>query len=219
MPGYSPQPPGPPARSGGRRMLATCLRCRHHRRRSSPAPAAAVITVQARDTTAAAAGSVACTRDGHRRSAHTRTTGPACQPRRRTAKRASRAGSSRGNLTKSAQPRWQFFPQGSRSAILRCSRILNGQPRCSRPAASTRQASDALESNIAPGTTSVLAEAAHTTREGTPCSWRRHTDKFDPITGNADDIAVEASDADGRLVRLVWRRSGKDSAPWLLVRS
>lgn len=55
------------------------------------------------------------------------------------------------------------------------------------------QASEALRTRIAPGTTPVLANAADTTVKAFRVLGDAYT-KFEPIAGNAHDLAVEASD-------------------------
>ena len=55
------------------------------------------------------------------------------------------------------------------------------------------QASEALRAKIAPGTTPVLAAAANTTVKAFHVLGESYA-TFDPIAGNAHDIAVEASD-------------------------
>lgn len=55
------------------------------------------------------------------------------------------------------------------------------------------QASEALRAKIAPGTTPVLANAADTAAKAFRVLGDSYT-KFEPIAGNAHDLAVEASD-------------------------
>ena len=180
MPGYSPQPPGPPAGSGRRRWLplvaagiiggviASPGGCSHHSpgsryHRSDP-------------------GSVAYTGNGHRRRRPHPRRRRRCQPRRPTARRASRAGFPQAIWPKPSVRAVQVLParrQGWRSCDP--ARTRSGPPRCRSAANFYRQAGDVLTRHRSWNHSRPRRSCPHG-GEGAPLPWRRHTASAIPST-------------------------------------
>ena len=133
-----------------------------------------------------------CSRNRHRRSAHTCGAGSAADAQ------ADRQTCQQGFLatqapTKSATDALAVLPAGMK--VLDPAVQQNPEWASAVRSAGNfyTQASDVLHEKIAPGTTPVLAEAANTTVKAFRVLGDSYT-KFEPIAGNAHDIAVEASD-------------------------
>lgn len=196
--GYMPQPPGPPSGNGRRRwpilfaagIIGAVI----------ASAAAAGITLQARDTTAATPelpAPVTVT------VAAPTPAAPAPLPTSQADRQTCRQGwINAGNLIKSAQAAVTVLPPDVKVGDPATASNPEWAEAVKLAANYYRQASSALESNIAPGTTPVLAEAAQTSVK----ALRLLGDAIrtsDPITGNAVTIANETTQQTGALcVRL-----------------
>jgi hypothetical protein len=188
MPGYSPHPPGPPSGTGRRGWPV--LVAAGVAGAIIASLAAAVITINTRDTPATSAAPTPVTV----------TVGaptPAPPGPLPTAK-ADRQTCQVGFIgtqapTKSAADALSILPSG----VKVLDPAVQANPQWSAAVQSAgrfyEQASDALESQIAPGTSPVLAQAAHTAVDAFRLVGNAY-ENFDPIAGNAYEIALSASD-------------------------
>lgn len=189
MPGYSPQPPGPPAGSGRRRwpVLVTAGVIGA----AIASVAATVITVQARDTTTASPESPVPTTVTVLAPA---SPAPAPLPTAQADRQTCQVGFIGTQApTKSAAEALATLPPG----VKVLDPAVQANPEWSAAVRSAgrfyKQASDALGSQIAPGTSPVLAQAAHTAVDAFQLVGNAYV-TFDPIAGNAYEIALSASD-------------------------
>ena len=190
VPGWPPQQPGPPPG-------------RPHRRRHWPvyttaavlsaviaSVAAAAITVQFRDSGAPASPteSAPVTVTVPSPTASAPTPLPTGQADQQTCRQGWIPA---GNLTKEAISALQVLPAGTQVG----DPAVQANPQWSAAvrdaATSYTRAADALDSAIAPGTTPVLAEAAHTAVDALRLLGDAMI-KGDPINGNAAEIANSA---------------------------
>lgn len=188
-PRYSPQPPGPPAGFGRRwptLLAASAIGA------VVASAAAALITVQARETSPPigpeAPAPVTVT---------VAAPTPASPPPLPTAQ-ADRQTCQEGFLatqapTKAATDALAILPAGMKVLDPAVQQNPEWASAVRSAGAYYEQASEALRAKIAPGTTPVLAEAADTTVKTFRVLGDSYT-TFEPIAGNAHDIAVEASD-------------------------
>jgi hypothetical protein len=190
IPGYSPQPPGPPANIGRRRwptlLVAGAIGA------VATSAAAALITVQARDTS-----SPVVTEAPAPVTVTVAAPTPASPPPLPTAQ-ADRQTCQEGFLatqapTKAATDALAVLPAGMKVLDPAVQQNPEWTSAVRSAGAYYTQASEALRTKIAPGATPVLAEAANTTVKAFRVLGDSYT-KFEPIAGNAHDIAVEASD-------------------------
>lgn len=198
-PGYSPQPPGPPARS---RRRWTALVAAAVIGGIIASTAAAVITVQARDdntTSAAASLPTPVTVTVAAPTPAPPSPLPTSQADRQT---CQQGWGNAGNLIRSAQAAVSVLPPDVKVGDPATTSNPQWAEAVQQAADFYSQASSALESSIAPGTTPVLAEAALTSVK----ALRLLSDAIktsDPITGNAISIANETTQQTGALcVRL-----------------
>jgi len=187
MPGYSPQPPGPPTGSGKRRWLPLVSAVVIGGAITSLA--AAVITVQTRDTdatTEAAPTPVTVTVEVPTPPPPAPL--PAAQADRQTCQQGWIPA---GNLADAAVRALQVLPAGVKVGDPAIQSNPEWAAAVQNAADSYRRAGDALDRAIAPGTTPVLAEAAHTAVK----ALRFLGDaigKGDPVNGNAGEIVDAA---------------------------
>jgi|SRR5271166_712583 len=190
MPGYSPLPPGPPADDRRRRwpvvVAAGVVGA------VVAAVAAAVITVQARNATTVTAPQAP---------APVTVTVPAptpASPAPLPTAQADRQTCQQGWLAtqdpaKAATNALAILPPGAKILDPAVQNNPEWAAAVRRAGEFYQQASDALQAQIAPGSTPVLTQAANTAVKAFHVLGNSYT-KFDPISGNAHDIAVKASD-------------------------
>lgn len=189
MPGYSPQPPGPPADIGRRRwpvlLTAGAIGA------VIAAAVAAVITVQGRGTSSPAVteppAPVTVTV-----AAPTRPP-PAPLPTSQADRQTCQEGwVPAGKLIDSATAALNVLPQGMKINDPAVQTTPEWADAVVKAGGFYRQASDALETQIAPGATPILLEAANTAAKALR-SLGDATSAPGDINGNAFDIANEAA--------------------------
>jgi len=189
-PGFPPPPPSPPARSGRSRIWPLVLAAGIIGAVLASATAA-IVTVQARGTTAALPESVAPV-------TITVAAPTPAPPAPLPVEQADRQTCQEGFLatqapTKSATDALAVLPAGMKVLDPAVQQNPEWASAVRSAGSFYTQASDVLHDKIAPGTTPVLAEAANTTAKAFRVLGDSYT-QFEPIAGNAHDIAVEASD-------------------------
>lgn len=188
MAGYPP-PPGPPS-GGRRRRLWPMLVAAAAGGAVVASGAAALITTQARDTVAAPASPMPSTVTIPAPTPAPPAPLPAAQADRETCQ-VGFVGTQQP--TKSAAQALAILPSGMKvlDPAVRSNPVWAGAVRSAGE--SYRQASDALRAHIAPGTTPVLAQAANTAVSAFRLVGDAYV-AFDPIAGNAFEMALESSD-------------------------
>lgn len=187
MPGYPPLPPDPPADRNRRWPFLVAAAAIS----AVVASAAAVaITIQAQDTTATPGSP---TRETITVAAPT-PAAPAPLPTTEADHQTCQVGFVGTQApTKAAAQALALLPPGVKVLDPAVQANPDWAAAVRRAGDFYKQASDALRTQIAPGTTPVLAQAANAAVSAFQVLGNAYRD-FDPIAGNAHDIALAASD-------------------------
>lgn len=192
-PGYPPQPPGyppPPQRPPSSRKRWPALVVAGVIGALIASTAAAVITVQARGTSESQEAPAPVTVTVAAPTPAAPAPLPVDQANRQTCQEGFIATQA---PTKSATEALSILPAGVKVLDPAVQQNPEWASAVGTAGGYYTQASEALRAKIAPGTTPVLANAADTAVKAYRVLGDSYT-KFEPIAGNAHDLAVEASD-------------------------
>lgn len=188
-PGYPPLPPGPPS-GGQRRRRWPVLVAAAAVGAVVAAGAATLITTQARDTASPSAAAQPSTVTVPAPI----PSGPAPLPAAQADRETCQVGFIGTQApTKSAAQALAILPPGVKVLDPAVRNNPTWEEAVRTAGESYRQASDALRAHIAPGTTPVLAQAANTAVSAFRLVGDAYV-TFDPIAGNAFEMALESSD-------------------------